>query len=659
MRLQTLVLSNFQGIRQLQLDFEGRSAAIYGRNGAGKTTIYNAFTWLLTGKSSTDSKGFTPKTNDREGGEVHNLDHSVEAVLSLENGQLVTLKKVFHEIWKKKRGHATADFSGNTIDYYINGVPTKGKDYDSFILEQFGGEERLKMLTMPDYFLQKLDPKKRRSALAEFFGSFSDEEIIQSDEELAELPDFLLIPGSDGQRYTVAEYRKIAAVRKSEINDRLGKLPERIDEAERSVADDDGRPLEGIEERILEIDTEVRRLERQVTALTQDTASASLDKQIYEATARLEEARALHLHAENERLASRRARVRTLLDEASSKRRDAARALMQKDFLLSEQKRLEAARAALLQEWEETNAWVWNQASETCPVCGQRLPESRIDQLRGDFNQKKSQKLTEISQRGKQECSLDKITKLGEQAHDHETLITQCKHSAEEMEQEAAELRESISEIPFEQTDEYRVLQDAVVQLRRRERDHSQRQEVERQRDAIEEKLASLREERDSLQKQVLARKFAERIRIRIRELEQEERDLAAEFERVEKGLYLCELFVRRQVSMIDQRINSHFRTIRFKLFREQNNGGIADCCEALIPSETGALVPYPDANNAARVNGGLETIGVLAEQFGISAPVFIDNAESVTDIIPIPAQVIQLVVAREDADIRIEVCHE
>ncbi len=170
MKLQTLTLSNFQGMKRFTLPVYGRNASIYGENATGKTTIANAFAWLLTGKSSTGSKGFTPKTNDNTGGEVHNLDHCAEAELTLDDGGTVTLKKVFHEVYKKKRGHAESEFSGNTIDYYINGVPTKEKDYTQFIQEALGGEERMKMLTMPGYFLRDLDHKKRREVLTEIFG---------------------------------------------------------------------------------------------------------------------------------------------------------------------------------------------------------------------------------------------------------------------------------------------------------------------------------------------------------------------------------------------------------------------------------------------------------------------------------------------------------
>ena len=119
MKLQSLTLTNFQGIKSLKLELNGHDASIYGENATGKTTIYNAFAWLLTGKSGTGEKNYSPKTRDDKGGEVHNLDHCAEAVLKLDGGAVVTLKKIYHEVYKKKRGSADSDYAGNTIDHYI------------------------------------------------------------------------------------------------------------------------------------------------------------------------------------------------------------------------------------------------------------------------------------------------------------------------------------------------------------------------------------------------------------------------------------------------------------------------------------------------------------------------------------------------------------
>ena len=142
----------------------------------------------------------------------------------------------------------------------------------------------------------------------------------------------------------------------------------------------------------------------------------------------------------------------------------------------------------------------------------------------------------------------------------------------------------------------------------------------------------------------------------RIAELEAKEKDLSCQYEELEKGLYLCDLFIKAKVDMLTERINSKFKSVRFRLFQEQVNGGVKDDCEVLVPTAEGVLVPYTFANNAARINAGLEIIGALSAHWGLTMPVFIDNAESITHITSLPSQVVRLVVSEADSRLRLEV---
>lgn len=144
----------------------------------------------------------------------------------------------------------------------------------------------------------------------------------------------------------------------------------------------------------------------------------------------------------------------------------------------------------------------------------------------------------------------------------------------------------------------------------------------------------------------------AQDIRKRIAELEAQQKSLAEEYATCEKGEYLCEQFIRAKVSLLDERINSRFDTLKFKLFHEQQNGGLQEICKVLIPCESG-LVEYEKANNAARINAGIEIVNALDEYFGVALPVFCDNAESVTALKPSGGQAIRLIVSEADKVLR------
>lgn len=123
MKLIRMALDNFKGINHLVLDFQGHNANIYGANGVGKTTIFDAFTWLLFGKSSEERSNFSPKTITTDG-YAHNLNHTVECDIEID-GEITTFTRTYHEVYKKTRGRAEAELSGHTTDYYINGTPKK------------------------------------------------------------------------------------------------------------------------------------------------------------------------------------------------------------------------------------------------------------------------------------------------------------------------------------------------------------------------------------------------------------------------------------------------------------------------------------------------------------------------------------------------------
>ena len=134
----------------------------------------------------------------------------------------------------------------------------------------------------------------------------------------------------------------------------------------------------------------------------------------------------------------------------------------------------------------------------------------------------------------------------------------------------------------------------------------------------------------------------------RIDELKAREKLLASEYERLEGELFLTEEFVRAKVAMLTERINARFSVARFKLFDEQVNGGLVETCEVTLNG-----VPYGSLNHGARVNVGLEIVDVLADHFGFSPPIVIDNAESVTALRPTKGQQIRLVVSAPDKALR------
>ena len=649
MKLISLKLSNFKGIRKFELRTDGKDVSIMGDNASGKTTIFDSFTWLLFGKDSLNRSDFEIKTLGPDGEPEHGLEHTVEAVLELEDGQQIALKKVYAEKWTKKRGSATAEFTGHTTDHFIDGVPVKKKEYDARIAE-IADENIFRLLTDPRYFNEVLHWQKRREILLEVCGDVSDAEVIASKADLSKLSEIL------GKR-TIEQHRKVIQARKTEINRELEKIPVRIDEVQRNLPNIDNLTNES------ELPNDIAKLREELQAKQEEFAQVRAGGQVAELTKKLRVIEGQML-AEKTRLTgeatekaeAKRKELWQVNDTISKAKSDIDYRKMKYKSIEVEISNLEEKMEKLRSDWRIVNSQQFEFAQDdTCPMCGQPLPQEQLQEARdkglAQFNKAKAEKLENINAEGK----LLAARKTELEAELKGLLQEQEKLTAElpEFEKKRSALEEEIQAIQdgMKQTEpslEY-------IQLQKQ---HEEIQELIRQIQAgIGTSTTLVQQEIDTLSgaitalEQAMARVEARKNGLkRIEELKAEERQLAAEYEELESQLYLTEEFIRAKVRMLEEKINNKFEMARFKLFNVLVNGGIEECCETMYDG-----VPYSNLNNGARLNIGLDIINTLAEHYGFAPPIWLDNAESVTDILQTKGQQIRLVVSEKDKKLRVE----
>lgn len=656
MLLQKLTLENFQGLKSWAAELPGGcSASIYGDNATGKTTVYNALTWLLFDRASTGTKGFSPKPRGAEG-EIHHLDSSVTGEFLMDDGKVVTFRKVFHEVWKKKRGAAEQTFSGHNTDYYLNGVPSNEKEYAQALLDYTGGTpEMAKILTMPEYFPQQMKWEDRRRILLEVCGDVSDEQVIASNKDLAELPEFLRMPGQTDQKYSIDEYRKVVTARRKEINQQLDIIPARIDEASKAMPDVAGLDYDSNNKAIAEAIRKIDVLTAQKAALSSgDTAIAQISKEIAEKKAEMADARARYqeqVTAKRQAQADKVADIRAKMLDLQFKQKGDQREL---ESLQKHLEDLEHQRDELLSMYQEAAAQKWDTESETCPTCGQKLPADQIAHMRALFNEKKSERLEALSKKGKTTCSKDMIEETEQKIAAVKKDLADVAAQLPERNEAFFEAQKEETTFPaYENTAEYEGFYSEIGQLMKKQTDAMGASSEATS--GIDSEIKSLREQISASQENLVKLASAEGTKNRISALKAQQRKLSAEFDRTEKGLYLSDLFVKTKVKMLTDQINEKFKTVSFQLFVDQINGGVKECCEVLVPGEGGRMIPYAYANNAARINAGLEIIGTLSKHWKLHMPVIVDNAEAITHMEAPDTQVIRLVVSEPDKVLRLE----
>lgn len=634
MKLMSLDLRNFKGVSSLHLDFGGRDAAVCGDNGSGKTTVYDAFLWLLFGKDSTGRKDFEIKPLGPDGHPAwQGIEVRVEAGIEHE-GEAYRLERTYVEKWVRPRGSAQAALTGHETRYAVDGVPYTQGQYQAFI-DQIIPESLFRLLIHP-YAFHALKWTERRAVLFDMLGEITDRDVLDAVPALSPLADAL-------GNYTVEAYRKVLAARHKSLNGELRVLPARIDEA--------GRQMPEAE------DTEALRA--QIIALTEEKAAAQARMQTANTAVLREEEAALRsqmhrLDAEQHALAQeartawesgRRERMTSLhkeLDALVSPRYELEQAACRTEDLRRE---LQRARKT----WEDVQAERFAGGC-ACPTCGRAFAPEDVQAQAAAFTADRNARLQELAETGR---------KLAEKLDEAEAAQVALQEQVRAVEARQSALRAQIKGIQLEtfvppsvDHTEMDALQEQVSVVWTRIKAAESREEAANQQ--VTAQVKALDAEIQALQERLAGQKTRRDALARLAELEAQQRTLAAELEAVERMQALCEDFLRAKVGLVQERVNAHFTLVRWKLYDQQINGGLADCCEATVGG-----VPWADLNHAAQIHAGLDIIRALGARYGKAAPVFVDNAESVTSLPPMECQVIRLVVSSGDKQLRLQIEEE
>lgn len=650
MKLLKLTLTNFKGIRNFTLDTQGGNAIVSGDNATGKTTLFDSVLWLLFGKDSQNKKDFDIKTLDGNNKPIPGLDHEVEGTFSDINGRQLTLKKSYKEKYTRKRGTSVTEFTGHTTDHYIDGVPVPEKDYLAKIAE-IAREDIFKLLTNPAYFNEQLKWTERRKILLEVCGDISDEDVIASNEPLSKLPEIL-----HGRK--LDDHKKVIAARRTEINEELKKLPVRIDEATKGLPDINGIDPGEYTGKITVLKARVKEKNAEISRIQGGGEVAEKTKSLREVEGRILDLKNQHRTEADKRVQGKRTELNKLKDQIAAMQQEVKSHI----WTINGNKNIinasETKAAKLREEWHEVNGQQFTfEQTTTCPTCGQPLPEEGLAEAKekamADFNRTKAQKLEEISKEGRRyKADIEKLQaenealeiKVSDMGVKIDTSILNEEALKVEMEALAKEGGDITENPAYAQT------------LKEKDELENQIRELASgnagQVTGVKAEVALLENEIAFCEKALAQVDQYNKGQKRIEELKEQEKKLAAEFEKLEGELYLTEEFIRAKVAMLEEKINSKFKMARFKLFDVQVNGGVAECCETLFNG-----VPYSSGlNNAARINVGLDIINTLSEHYDFVAPVFIDNAEAVTKLIETKGQLISLVVSEQDKKLRVEI---
>lgn len=651
----SITLKNFKGVLgEKIINFCDTVTSIYGANHTGKTTVIDAILWVLFDKNSEGASVFGIDTKDENNNVIPKLEHSVKLVLTID-GMERTLEKVRKDIWSKPRGQEEEVLTGHTTNYFINGNKYTQTEYKAEIANILP-EALFKSITNPMYF-PSLKAADQRLLLEQMVGETNFVDVVSQKEEWALLEKYI-------ENGDVEKFRENLAYKIKGIKEELKLIPSRISEHTNELTELQSKDYDFpiLEKRIAEIEKGLQHYDDMLADASKGSderyiAVSAIRKQIqaYEVerdsiidkiNKENREAEKLHesvVSSIEEAIEEQRKNISTINSDAQSNEL--------KQQSLNKQK--EDFRTRWQQVEDETFAW--DASNEVCPTCHQRLPQEDIDSLRerlqGNFNESKAKKQDLLDIEAKS---------IAKKQNEIEEESKRCATDKQEAEERVAHLEKELEKAKgtqpekknyttdsrvIELTNLIKVEEDKLQQLEQEEDNTTQEEAINR----IKEQKTQQQQLRDQLRDQLQIKQQIERKEKRIAELTAEQQALSQQLAGLEHQDSAAESLIQYYIEDLESKVNKLFDIVRFNMFEHHLNGGLKTACECTMHG-----TPYQDLSNSEKINAGIDIINAMCRHHNAFAPIIIDNAESITDILPTASQQIRLVVSPQDKELTV-----
>lgn len=650
---KTLTLKNFKGILgEKTISFCDTVTSIYGANHTGKTTVIDAILWVLFDKNSEGASVFGIDTKDENNNVIPKLEHSVKLVLTID-GVERTLEKVRKDVWTKPRGQEEEVLTGHTTNYFINGNKYTQTEYKAEITNILP-EALFKCVTNPMFF-PNLPPTEQRMLLEQMVGETNFVDVVAQKEEWALLEKYI-------ENGDVEKFRENLAYKIKLVKEELKLIPSRISEHTNELAElqskDYNFPI--LEKRIAEIEKGLQHYDDMLADASKGSdekykAKMAVRKQIqaYEAE---RDSIIDKINKENRESEQLHESVISSIEDAIAKQRKNIRDA-NVDAQSNERRKelLEKQKVDFRTRWQqvEDETFQWDEANEVCPTCHQRLPQEDIDTLRerlqGNFNESKAKKQdlldVEAKEIAKQQASIEEESKrCAEEKQKAEEKIAHLEKELEKAKGTQPEKKDYTTDSRvIELTNLIKGEEDKLQQLEQEEDNTTQQEAINR----IKEQKQGQQQLRDQLRDQLQTKQQIERKEKRIAELTAEQQTLSQQLTGLEQQDNAAMKLVQFYIEELEKKVNKMFDIVKFTMFEHHLNGNIKTKCECTMHG-----TPYQDLSNSEKINAGIDIINAMCRHHNAFAPIIVDNAESITDILPTASQQIRLVVSPQNKEL-------
>lgn len=648
--IKKLALLNFKGLRDYTLSPDENTTNVHGTNGVGKSTVCDAWSWLWTGKDAKGRADYEIKTLDENNEAIHHLEHAVKVEMDVDYSKY-DISRTYKEKWVKSTGEEFPKLDTHTTAFIWDGIPlTLKKDFDLRANQLFGSSEQFHLLSNPRFFLN-MEWQKRRKLLMELAGVTDDAILSKLSETSVDFKKLIEELGKNN----LDDFRKKLNADKKTLKSKIDEIPIKIREATKAIPEEPDytaieKSIEGKNKELSSIDTQLSDISKAYEGQAEKIKkqqSVILEKERRIAQIKSDTEIEVNLFNKDQskeliRFQNELTQLENLIRLLNSNQALIITKIHNKESeIKSQDELLTILRAA----YSDLNAIEMCEDDKHCPSCGSELSGEKLNNAVEKFNVDKAQKLQANVAKGKREKEvLDSlIAQLEELKRQKDAITTQLS----EKQTEKITLQEAI-EVEGNKEKQHFVASDLLEKNAEYQRIVGEVDELKKQRTEIQQpdttelrqKKALISRDIDELKKLLYIKTTAETQKKRIQDLDAELKKLSQELTTLEGKEFIADKFNRTKIEAIENGINGLFATIKWKMFKPLMTGGEEECCEALIDG-----TPYQAANNSAQINAGIECINTLSKHFDMYLPIFVDNAESVVELIPSESQIIRFVV--------------
>lgn len=604
-KLKGIEISNFKGLSNVTISFRD-TTVVKGKNGVGKSSIYDAWSWLLFDKNGSGESKFNIRRLDADGNPVHHTDISVTGTISVD-GTEFTLQKVQRERWVKKRGQSEQEYSGNTNEFSINGYPKSSAEFAKFVAD-IVDENIFKILTSP-YTFPQMDWKDQRKLLFSLIGDLDTESLSE------EVEYFSLIEG-ELKLASIDDIKKKWTKSRNDLRKLPDEIQTRIDEVSKQIKDIDTSALETEK---AEVENTIQMLEAKVAELSQKNNS-DIENSILQLKSQQIAIADRVRNAMCSDLTKRKSVSDKLEVEYQNENKKYIRLSNEVELHKSEIDKLKKLLAEQLESYNKLKDQQFPDGKTKCPTCGQLLPENEIKSLKEKWQSEQNTLINNLRITGNKlavdikskEIKLrDKTELLEKQKDKADKAKIKYEVAANDLEYQGETIIPKMSDIP-----ECQEIDKQIAELESHRIDLGK---IRIETDRLKQEISEQKYKLSAINNELYASKQNTECEKRIQELQDELRGTSQRIADCEKVLYAVENYVKA----ISKRINDRFDGLTFKLFESQINSGIRETCEIMYDG-----VPYSSLNSGHRITVGLNIIRTLHEYYQTTVPIWIDNAE-------------------------------